>query len=116
MQTNTISDIIEFAKNESIILQKVSKYWNQQNKLDRPDGVLIVTNYRLIFITKLESTFTKTGLLVFPLNLIENLEAKRVMLISPAICFKVQGTVYMFTLFSKAKEVVYEIEKYKATV
>ena len=55
MQTYDISDIIELAENESIILQKISKYWNQQNKLDRPDGLLIVTNYRLFFVTKLGS-------------------------------------------------------------
>lgn len=116
MQTNSIWDIIDFAENESIILQKTSKYWNQQNKLDRPDGVLIVTNYRLIFITNLESKFTRTELLIFPLELVENLEVKKVMFISPAIRFTLEDKVYMFTFFSNANEVVSEIVKYKATL
>jgi hypothetical protein len=113
MQTDNMPDVLELAENESIILQKVSKYWNQQNRFDRPDGVLIVTNFRLIFVTKLTTVLTKTGLMNFPLNLIEDLEVKKVMLISPAIKFKVEGNVYMFTLFSGAKEVVAEIEKHK---
>jgi hypothetical protein len=106
MLIDNVSDIIELAENESVIVQKISKYWNQQNRFDRPDGVLIITNHRIIFITKMETVFSKTGVLIFPLNAIENLEAKRVMLISPAIHFCFEGKLYVFTMFSGANEVV----------
>ena len=46
---------------ESIVLQKMGKYWNQQNWFDRPDGLVIVTNYRLIFLAKVKTVTTKTG-------------------------------------------------------
>ena len=46
---------------ESIILQKIRKHWNQQNWFHRPDGLVIVINYRLIFLAKIKTVTTKTG-------------------------------------------------------
>ena len=37
---------------ETILLQKVGKYWNQINRWDRPDGVVVVTTHRLVFLAK----------------------------------------------------------------
>ncbi len=37
-------------KDETIILQKMGKFWNRQSVWNRPDGLVIVTNYRLAFL------------------------------------------------------------------
>jgi hypothetical protein len=91
---------------EKIILQKIGKYWNQMNMLDRPDGLVVVTNYRLAFLTKVDNAFTKTEFLSFPFECLEQLETTRVMLVSPAIRFRVAGKPYMFTFFADAGAVV----------
>ena len=91
---------------ELILLQKMGKFWNQQNFFDRPDGLVVVTNQRLVFLSKLKTLTTTTDFLSFPLELIEGLEATRVMFISPAISFRVAGLKYMFTFFRNAGEVV----------
>lgn len=96
---------------EIILLQKQGKYWNQQNLLDRPDGLVVVTNCRLVFLSKVKTLVTKTDFLSFPLELIENLETTRVMLISPAIRFQFQTKPYTFTLFSGADEVRDAVER-----
>jgi hypothetical protein len=99
------------SESETIILQKIGKYWNQQNLLDRPDGLVVVTNHRLAFLAKTDTIFTKTDFLSFPLELIKGLETTRVMLISPAIRFQVEGKTYMFTFLANAGQVVEAIEK-----
>lgn len=91
---------------ELILLQKIGKFWNQQNIWDRPDGLVIVTNQRLVFLSKLKTLTTTTEFLSFPLELIEDITATRVMFISPAIAFQVAGVKYMFTFFHNAAEVV----------
>jgi len=52
---------------EMILLQKVGKYWNQQNRCDRPDGIVVITDQRLVFLSKLKSVLTETDFLSFPL-------------------------------------------------
>jgi hypothetical protein len=91
---------------ELILLQKTGKYWNQQNFFDRPDGLVVVTNQRLVFLSKLKTLTTTTDFLSFPLEMIESIEATRVMFVSPAIAFRVAGVKYMFTFFRNAAEVV----------
>ena len=98
----------QLADNDSelILLQKIGKYWNQQNFFDRPDGLVLVTNQRLAFLSKLKTLTTTTDFLSFPLELIEDIQATRVMIVSPAIAFRVAGVKYMFTFFRGAHEVV----------
>jgi hypothetical protein len=95
---------------EIILQQKIAKYWNQQKLFDRPDGLLVVTNYRLVFLTKQTTLLTETEFLSFPFEFIEDFKATRVLLVSPAIRFKVEGKVFMFTFFSHAEQVVQAIE------
>ena len=94
------------ADKEEIVLQKIGKFWNHENWFDRPDGLVLVTNYRLVFLSKLKSVTVTTDYLSFPLDMIEGLEATRVWLVSPAIQFHLQGRKYTFTLLSNAGEVV----------
>ena len=98
------------SETETIRLQKIGKYWNQRNPLDRPDGLVVVTNYRLVFLSKLKTLLTTTEYLSFPYELIENLEATRVMRVSPAIRFKVEGRPYTFTFFANAEEVLQAVK------
>ncbi len=97
-------------KDETIILQKIGKFWNQQNIWDRPDGLIIVTNYRLAFLSRVKSFTATTDFLSFPFELIENLRAIRIMFISPGISFEVAHKRYVFTLFSGANRVVKAVE------
>lgn len=96
---------------ETILLQKQGKYWNQINPLDRPDGLVVITNFRLIFLSKIETALTKTDFLSFPIEFIRNLETTRVMLMSPAVRFEFEGNIYIFTFFSNATEVCNALEQ-----
>lgn len=98
-------------KDETIILQKIGKFWNQQNVWDRPDGRVVVTNYRLAFLPEAESSSTE--FLSFPFELIENLRTTRVMFISPGVSFEVAGMRYVFTFFFGARHVVKAVEMHK---
>ena len=89
---------------ERIILQKIGKYWNRK-WYDRPDGLVVVTNHRLVFLAKITTLLTTTDYLSFPSELIEELETTRVWLISSAIRFRVQGEEYVFTFLANANEV-----------
>jgi len=91
---------------ERVLLQKIGKFWNQQSFFDRPDGLVIVTSRRVAFLSKLKTMTTTTDFLSFPLELMEDVKATRVMIVSPAIAFTVEGVVYKFTFFSGAAEVV----------
>jgi hypothetical protein len=42
-----------------VILYRVAKLWNQTRRLDRPDGLLIVTPHRLAFLTKITTITTE---------------------------------------------------------
>lgn len=99
------------SQQEIVVKQKIGKYWNTQNRWDRPDGLVVVTSHRLVFLTKLKTILTATDYLSFPLEMIENLEVTRIMLVSPAIRFRVNQATFTFTLFAGAKEVALAIEQ-----
>jgi hypothetical protein len=63
-------------------------------------------NHRLVFLTKLKTVATTADYLSFPLEMVEGLEAARVLLVSPAVRFRVQGREYTFTFLQNAGEVV----------
>lgn len=96
---------------ETVILQKIGKYWNQQKRLDRPDGLVVVTTHRLVFLTKVETLTTTTDFLSFPFEHIEALEQTRVWWIVPAIRFTVLDKPYMFTFFANVDEVIQAIQR-----
>ena len=98
-------------KDETIILQKMGKFWNQQSVWNRPDGLVVVTNYRLAFLP--EPQLSSTQFLSFPFELIENLRTTRVMFISPGVSFEVAGIRYVFTFFFGARHVVKAVEMHK---
>jgi hypothetical protein len=101
---------------EVILLQKIGKFWNQQKRLDRPDGLVVVTNHRFVFLSKVESITTTTEFLSFPLESIEEAAATRVMWISPAVRFKVAGRVYVFTFFANAQVVLSTLRQAQAAL
>jgi hypothetical protein len=90
---------------ERVILQKIGKYWNRRSFSDRPDGLVLVTNHRLVFLSKITTITTTTDYLSFPCEMIEDLETTRVWPISQAIRFQVQGKEYVFTFLINANEV-----------
>jgi hypothetical protein len=91
---------------EQIVLQKMGKFWNQQNMWDRPDGLVVVTTHRLVFLAKEKSITATTDFLSFPFAAMTDVRAARVMGMSPAVQFQAAGKPYVFTLFSGADEVV----------
>ena len=90
---------------ERIVLQKIAKFWNQQNMWDRPDGLVVVTNYRLVFLSKVKAVTVTTDHLSFPYEAIEGLKTERVMGMSPAIRFVAAGKPFVFTFLAGAQEV-----------
>lgn len=94
------------SEQEQVVLQKIGKYWNRESWFDRPDGLVVVTDHRLVFLTKLKSVLTTTNYLSFPLEMIYDLEATSVMWISPAITFKSEGVKYAFTFLGGIDDVV----------
>jgi hypothetical protein len=91
---------------ERIVLQKIGKFWNQQNMWDRPDGLVVVTSHRFAFLAKEKSITATTEFLSFPFSAMTNVRTARVMGISPAVQFDTAGKPYTFTLFSGADEMV----------
>lgn len=102
------------AAGERIVLQKIGKFWNQQNMFDRPDGLVVVTTHRLVFLAKQQAITATTEFLSFPIPSIANLRATRIMGISPAVQFDVAGRKFVFTLFAGAGEVVGAIAQQRA--
>jgi hypothetical protein len=94
------------AASERILLQKIGKFWNQQNIFDRPDGLVVVTTHRLAFLPKLKSVTVTTDFLSFPFADMSNLRTTRVMGVSPAVRFDAGGKHFVFTLFSGADDVI----------
>jgi hypothetical protein len=94
------------AAGERIVLQKMGKFWNQQNIFDRPDGLVVVTTHRLAFLAKEQAITATTDFLSFPFTDMANLKATRVMGVSPAVQFDVGGKHFVFTLFSGAEDVI----------
>ena len=85
---------------EVILLRKIAKFWNHWS--DRPDGHLLVTNRRLIFVQQGQAVPS----LCFPLAALENLRTSRVLWISPAIRFEVARQPYIFTFLWNASAVL----------
>lgn len=92
-------------RDEQIVLQKIAKYWNQQNWFDRPDGLVVVTTHRVAFLAKIKSVTVTTDFLSFPFETIGNVQKARVMLVSPAVRFEAAGKEYVFTLLSGSQTV-----------
>lgn len=101
---------------ETILFQKLGKYWNQQSFFDRPDGLIVVTNYRLVFLAKVKTILTKSDFFSFPLEFIKDVDITRVMLMSPAIKFNFEGKIYKFTFFSNPTDVRDAVRKAKGIV
>ena len=91
---------------ETVALQKIGKFWNQQNIFDRPDGLVVVTNQRLVFLSKVKTFTTRTDFLSFPFEFMKDIAVTQVMFVSPAIQFTTEGKLYMFTFLSNADEVL----------
>ena len=91
---------------ERIVLQRIGKFWNQQNIWDRPDGLVVVTTHRLAFLAKVKAFTATTEFLSFPFTEMKNVRATRVMGISPAVQFETAGKTFVFTLLSGANEIV----------
>ena len=94
---------------ETIILRKISKYWSQREVFARPDGTLILTTSRLVFLAGVRVP-SKIELLSFPLAEIKNVRARRVWVVSPAIEFETGGENFIFTFFAGARRMVNAIE------
>ena len=97
---------LEGQAEERILLQKVGKYYNQLRRFDRPDGLVVVTNHRLVFLSALKTILTTTDYLSFPLEMIEDLKTTKVWKLIPAISFRVEGVIYIFTFLSSAGKLV----------
>jgi len=91
---------------ERIVLQKIGKFWNQQNMWDRPDGLVVVTTHRFVFLSKLKSVTVTTDYMSVPFADMSNLHTKRVMGISPCVAFTAAGRPLEFTLLAGADEVL----------
>jgi hypothetical protein len=94
------------AENERIVLQRIAKFWNQENMWDRPDGLVVITTHRFVFLSKLKSVTVTTDFMSVPYAEMHNLKTTRVMGISPAVQFVAGGKVLTFTLLSGASDVV----------
>jgi hypothetical protein len=101
------------AANERIVLQRIGKFWNQQNMFDRPDGLVVVTTHRLAFLAKEQAITATTDFLSFPFETMSALRTKRVMGVSPAVEFVAGGKHFVFTLLSPAEDVVGAITQQK---
>jgi hypothetical protein len=64
---------------ERVVLEKIAKHWNQQSRFDRPDGRVVVTNRRFIFLSGFSRRAAQAGSLSFPLERLEKLAVTRVM-------------------------------------
>jgi hypothetical protein len=96
---------------ERIVLEKIAKHWNQQHRFDRPDGRVIVTNRRFLFRAGFSRRIAEAGSLSFPIERIEKLAVTRVLWVSPAVRFEVDGRAYVFTFFTGAAKVAAAIER-----
>lgn len=83
------------SEGERVALRKKAKYWNQEDRWDRPDGELWVTDRHLVFRATVP---TRSPFLSLRLGSIENLEAARVWGIVPAVRFQAANKAYVFTL------------------
>jgi hypothetical protein len=90
---------------ERIVLQRIGKFWNQQNIFDRPDGLVVVTTHRFAFLAKEQAITATTDFLSVPFAEMSNVKTTRVMGVTPAVCFDASGKHFVFTLFAGADDV-----------
>lgn len=90
---------------ERVRHQQLAKFWNQQDRWNRPDGTVTVTNQRFIFATAGQPQWFS-----IPLAQIEALEAIRVWKIVPALRFQVEGRVYIFTFLTGTHTIMATIQ------
>ncbi len=101
-------------EHEHIRQQRIAKYWNPCSLWDRPDGLLVVTDHRVVFLTKLDTIATTTDFLSLPLELIENLATARVWFAVPAVRFSVRGVPFAFTFLNDAASTCRAIQQARA--
>jgi len=65
----------------------------------------VVTNYRLVFLSKVKAITARTDWLSFPYGAISDLKTDRIMGISPAIRFIAAGKPFVFTFLAGAQQV-----------
>jgi hypothetical protein len=99
------------ADNERIVLQKIGKYWNQENMWDRPDGLVVITSHRFVFLAKLKSVAATTEFISVPYAHLRNLRTTRVMGMSPAVAFEADAKTLTFTLLAGAAEAAAAMER-----
>jgi len=101
-------------ESEVIVAQKIGKFWNQENMWDRPDGLVVITTHRFVFLSKLKSVTVTTEFMSVPYAELTNVRTTRVMGLSPAVQFDAGGKTLTFTLLSGAEEVVAAINGARA--
>ncbi len=109
-ESATLIRALDGPEEEQILQQRIAKFWNQRSRRDRPDGLLLVTNHRVVFLTKQETVVTTTNFLSFPLELVEDLAPSRVWGFVPAVRFRVQGVPFVFTLLTGAESMFRAIQ------
>jgi hypothetical protein len=91
---------------ETVLLRKISKYWNQQDRWNRPDGTLVITPHRLFF-----RSHPPTLSVDVPLDQIEHIELARVWGVVPALRLHLRETVHVFTFLFGARSVLEAIKR-----
>jgi hypothetical protein len=83
---------------ERVRYQGYARYWNSQRILDRPLGVILVTNARFVFLAKQAIPLVKsTKTLVIPIGDLEDIQCVKYRL-GYLIEFLVKGRKYRFML------------------
>ena len=87
--------------NEILLHQQLGKFWNQQDRWNRPDGTVVVSNQRFLFAPTGQPQWFS-----IPLAQIEALQAIRVWKLIPAIRFQVKGVVFIFTFLTSTHTIM----------
>jgi hypothetical protein len=83
---------------ERVLYKGYARYLNTESLLDKPLGVILMTNQRFLFITKKKIPFVKnTERLVFPVMSLEKIESTKYRL-GCAIKLVVDKKEYLFSL------------------
>ncbi len=89
------------SNDERILHQGFARYINQQQLLDKPFGLIVITDQRFAFLTRKKIPMVRnTEHLVFPLKSIEKVESTKYRL-GFAIQFVVDNRQYLFSLAGK---------------
>jgi hypothetical protein len=63
---------------ERVLYQGYARYWNSQKFLDRPLGVILVTEERFVFLAKQKIPFiTGTRSLIFPIKTLDHIQCDK---------------------------------------